>query len=536
MDMSDPSRESQTAGRGSRLFGLFALLLAAGALAAGLWFRLSHVFTDPLWLDEAYSAFAADRGLRFIWTVTPLYETHPPFYYSLLSLWCDLFGGTVPARRALGVLCGIGALPILAAAAAGLARLMGMARADARWLVCAAVTLAAVHPLMIEMTHQVRPYPVMALVYATATLALVRLLADTKAERAPSRRWLATWFVAQALMMWLHDLGVLFGVAMTLALACTVLRPGLTRKDWAWLVIGQGLVGILYVPALLITLSQAKTWTQSGWAQLEWATLPTNVATIYTTWNLLVRVLTALAAVAAVLLLARRRMGGRAVAALLLMALLPTLLSITLSALVRPVFVERTLSAATIPGVLMIAAGLSWPGRWRWLAAPVLLMMTVSAAANDRVLIGGLPHQDWYGTVRWLAARVRPGDVVWAYPNEGALPLDAALRDMRQPLSVRPIPAPVPALHDGGYYPAGNHGSVSLYPQEIAALMQRPDTKAPPTIWLLRLYAKGYDKGDAMVHALERDRTIVDRWQPRAIDVIGLRRRDLPPVAPPQQP
>src|SRR6476469_1970244 len=70
-----------------------ALVLAALAVRAlGLWLR-------PFWLDEAYSAWFSARGWHELWAVVPTYEPHPPFYYSLLKLWRELFGGEPAALR-----------------------------------------------------------------------------------------------------------------------------------------------------------------------------------------------------------------------------------------------------------------------------------------------------------------------------------------------------------------------------------------------------------------------------------------------------
>ena len=48
----------------------------------------------PLWLDETYSAWFASRSLVELWTEVPLYETHPPLYYTLLKGWISLFGSS----------------------------------------------------------------------------------------------------------------------------------------------------------------------------------------------------------------------------------------------------------------------------------------------------------------------------------------------------------------------------------------------------------------------------------------------------------
>jgi len=78
----------------------------------GIAVRTWHLAADPMWLDEAYSAYAAGHGFAFLWRVVPLYETHPPFYYGLLHLWVSAFGDGLFALRLLGWLAGLATLPV----------------------------------------------------------------------------------------------------------------------------------------------------------------------------------------------------------------------------------------------------------------------------------------------------------------------------------------------------------------------------------------------------------------------------------------
>jgi hypothetical protein len=52
------------------------------------------------------------------------------------------------------------------------------------------------------------------------------------------------------------------------------------------------------------------------------------------------------------------------------------------------------------------------------------------------------------------------------------------------------------------------------------------DAGSVRTVWLLRLGANAYDKGDIFLHELERGRRHVGRFQSGPIDIIGLRRID----------
>jgi hypothetical protein len=521
--------------RQHRAWNALPYAIAAAAVVAGVALRLAHIATYPLWLDEAYSAFAARQGFGFLWTLVPQYETHPPFYYSLLRVWTLLFGSSLMSLRMPGLLCGIAVLPVLARGASTLGRLAGFDRNGRSWVTCIALALAALQPLAIVMTHQVRPYPVMALVYATAILAVLEL-ADASARRRLPRGWLLIFFVCQALMLWLHALGALFGLAMGLALLAAVLRKKLTRADWAWLLIGEILVGIVYVPAFLIALQQARTWAQSTWLQFDPHAVPTTLGFIYVTWNRWARLIAVVAVIAGAIALMRRMTGARAALALLFLALVPTALSLLLSVVKTPVFLDRTLSPVALPGFLLMAAAFGPSLRWRLVAIPLALYAAVSAISVDRVILRQSPVQDWYGTTDWLAQRIKPGDVVWAYPNEGALPLSQAMFDRSRAMPVRSIPGPVPYFGPLGQHVTGSRGTVSLNSAEIAALLARPDAKAPPTIWLLRLTANLYDPGGVMLRALAAQRTPIAHFQSGPIDLTGFRRKDLPPVAPPEQP
>ena len=520
-----------------RRHGALALLVAVVAIVAGVAFRVHGAATYPLWLDEAYSAFAADHGFGWIWRMVPQYETHPPVYYSMLRLWGFATGDSLIARRLLGLACGLATLAACGAAAARLGHVLRLPSRSLAWLIAAFLALVALHPLLVGMSRQVRPYPVMILVYALSLPPLFRLLGDTLGRRSPGRGAIVAFFACEALILWLHSLGPLFGLAMTLSLAIAVLRPGLSRRDWMWLAGGQVLVGLLYLPAFLIMLHQAKTWVKTGWVVFDIHDVPVTIAEIWLDWNGWAFLIGLALAAAGLRVLSRRRAGPRVAIILLLMAVLPVALSVILSATVSPVFLARTLSPTAVPALLLAGLGLCWPGRGAWAAVAGFALVAASMVWIDRELAKAGPPQDWYGTLAWLEPRMAPGDVVWAYPNESALPLAYALQDQRRFLSWRQVPAPVPALGLAAtaLHPTGGMGAVSLYPQQIDTLMRTGEARRPPTIWLLRLSPELYDKGDAMLHALERERVGIGHFRSRQIDLIGLRRRDLPSVAAAQQ-
>src|SRR5438094_9282935 len=75
----------------------------AGLTLLALALRLIDLGSRALWLDEAFSAWFSDRSFHYLWTVLPTYEAHPPFSYSVRSLWRVIAGAADAATRGLSV-------------------------------------------------------------------------------------------------------------------------------------------------------------------------------------------------------------------------------------------------------------------------------------------------------------------------------------------------------------------------------------------------------------------------------------------------
>ena len=515
--MEERLRQSTIDGRTARV----ARDAAVAAITLGLLFRFWHVLLTPLALDEAYSRFAAERSWWFLWHVVPQYETHPPFYYSLLHMWRSVAGGTVLAYRLPGLICGITTIAVIGLAAGALADRVSSTPPVRAKIVCFAVSYCALCPMLVDMSRQARPYALMILVYAVATLALLRLAGDTAKRRPLSRRWITGFFAAEALMLWLHTLGPLFGVAMTLALALCVARQRLPRRDWTWLVAGQTAAGLLYLPAFEILLHEAPAWVHSTWLVFDPRTLPDQLADLFAGPYRPLGVYATLAFVGGMFQLVRLRHDYRLAAALLVLTGLPVLLSLLLSWWISPVFLPRTLSPAVIPFALGIAM-LAMIDRPRGVG-PVLAALTLALSGwYDINYAVWPPGEDWYAAADWIAPKVAPGDAVWAYPNETALPLGDALEDQRRPRAIRQIPGPVPALGVPGDHPTGTAGVVALRPTQIERLVAEPASERPRTIWLVGLAAEQFDPQDALLRALLRNRFVARRYKAHEIRILEL--------------
>jgi mannosyltransferase len=219
--------------------------------------------------------------------------------------------------------------------------------------------------------------------------------------------------------------------------------------------------------------------------------------------------------------------------ALAILAFLPLLFSLLISVTIAPVFLARTLAPLSIVLTLMLALGTLRPTLDSSAVFGALLLVTgVHSLASSRLP----PTENWYGAVAWLQPRLAPGDVVYAYPNEAALPFHYALRDKGIAVPIRSIPGPVPAKDPTGWYPTGSRGVVSLPQYRLDAIAADEQSQRAPTIWLLRSGASTYDKGDGFLKALSRDRTVVARWRNLPIDITGLRQSERRPSPEQSQP
>ncbi|WP_232475960.1 glycosyltransferase family 39 protein [Flavisphingomonas formosensis] len=513
--------------------GAIALLF----LAAGL-FRLLGTLHKPYWLDEAYSAYAADHGWAFLWSVVPRYETHPPFYYSLLHAWNLVWGNSLLASRAMSAFCGLMTLPALACAARELVRYLNVDRQRGWRIVTVALLIAALSPPLIAMSREVRPYPVMILVYAISIWGLIRLAREARDGGPLRTSSLTLFFGGEALMLWLHNLGPLYGFSLSLALLVQLLGQPIGRRDWLRTIAAQIVTGLVYLPGFLILVDQAPTWIHSTWLRLEPSALPWQICYLYHAGSPIGALFAIGLGLGGCVALARAPSGVRLAAGLLIAALLPTILSLAITLTVSPVFIVRTMTPAAVPAILIFAAGFAIR-RWFWTAAALVAAMAMQQLIYDVDQLRRPPDQNWYGTIRWLQPQWHAGDELWAYPNEGALPFGYAARDLGFKVVPRSVPTVVPTLVpiEGAWHPTGSRGVVSLPRAKLHAIATTPQAEAVPTIWLLRLGAGTYDPGDVLLNELLARRQMVSRWTSGPIDIIGLRRRDVTlPTVPPAVP
>jgi 4-amino-4-deoxy-L-arabinose transferase-like glycosyltransferase len=139
-------------------------LLALTLLGFGL--RVLRLEFQPLWWDEGYSVWFATHPLSQMAALTAR-DIHPPLYYALLHGWTLLLGTAPVVLRLLSIFAGVLTIPTI--------HLVGRRLLGARPALLAAL-LAAISPLAVFYSQEVRMYGLVALLSAGILLAAWQVL------------------------------------------------------------------------------------------------------------------------------------------------------------------------------------------------------------------------------------------------------------------------------------------------------------------------------------------------------------------------
>ena len=485
---------------------LTPLSLGAGLTLLALALRLTHLGSRALWLDEAFSAWFSDRSFYYLWHVLPTYEAHPPFFYSVLKLWRSVVGEGHAAMRGLSVLFGTLTVPVIMAIALEQER----QEPSHRPLLRAGLAgfLVAASPMFMVIGQEARPYPMLALAFSLAILALLRLMREFKAGE-PGRWTSWSMFGAAAeFTLWSHALGFLYGACLALALLPLWLSGAVTRARIVRGVATAACVGLAYLPCLVMMTSRAHDWS-TNW--LEWQpSMLLQLAVIYTVPVEALTVGSAIAALAMALLIKRAvastwaSKGWNSERTILLWWFGPPLLAALISATFMPVFLARTLSATLVPAYLAIAAaiaGTDGSRERRLLTAAIAVTLLPTA-----LMLALRPATErWDLLSSYLSRNVGRDDQVWLYPTDSSLPLAQAGYPLTR--HVREIPAPFPTLKAKGPIRAGWPAVVSVTPEQADALARDRGLNDVPVVWLVTRQAGIFDPDNDMPEALARVRT-----------------------------
>jgi hypothetical protein len=463
------------------LLALFALLL-----------RLPTLSSRSLWLDETYSAWFAALPLHELWTQVPLYETHPPFYYTLLKGWSALFGTGEAALRSLCVLASVLTV-VLIPVCARAARL----GARAERIALLAGLLLSVNAQHILFAQQARPYAIHALSGMLAMFFSCMLVAELAGPGVPgaSHRRLWTWVaglaVSASLTMWLHNTGVFaaFGIWTGMTIGLLLARPGTQAGPRRRQAVAVGLAGagalLLWSPFLPMLLRQNAALAQlSYWIRFEPRRM-TGAWTVMSGGQLMHYPVMALVLLAFAWLWKRSRPHFWQLAFTIA---LPILALGAYSYLVKPVFLSRLFEWMAPLTMVLAALGIaSLRPPWR---LPVLALV-LALSAWEVTSFYRSQTEDWRGMLAQLRHDARPGDLVLAFPNEVQMPVTYYMKaGPARSLTIIYLPAPFPALGLARRY-TSNAGAPNIVPGDAARV--RALLPGHPRVWLIERRADLYD-------------------------------------------
>jgi hypothetical protein len=453
------------------------------ACALALVFRLPTLASRSLWLDEAYSAWFSVVPLRALWTQVPLYETHPPLYYTLLKGWRLLAGSSEPGLRSFSVLASV-ANVFLMAAAARFARLGPLAE---RVGLVSALFLA-LNSGNVQFAQDARPYALQTLCASVAIFCSFVLLAESRT--GASRRawgWAAGLALAGGLTLWLHNTGVFIALGIWAGMACALALQGPHQRRQRLLLVGAAGLGalLIWLPFLPMFVKQGEGVSQLAyWIKFQASALPS--AWVQAAGGKALKVPMVVLGGAGIVYLWRRQ---RALAWHLLLVL--TVAPLTMfgySFFVKPIFLARLFEwLAPLMMALMALGAFALPSRPLRKAA-IALTLLLSTWATCRYYYKIM--ENWHEMVAMLTASARPGDLVLAFPNEVQPSFDYYLERSRVPLQVVYLPRPFPAPGMRRRY-VGNLGAPAVDASDAARV--RAMLPHYRRVWLVERRADLYD-------------------------------------------
>ena len=406
--------------KGDRSFWVFLALILVVALA----FRLPGLGTRSLWIDELFTAWFAARSFTELWMQVPEFETHPPFYYSILKLWTLLFGNSELGLRSLSVVFSLATVLIVAASGRVL---------NAGWQGKAAgllgAALLAVNYASIREAQNARPYALQGLVFTVAILAalvLVKRLRSPPGEVSPKLCWLGPAVVlgvSVGIGLWIHNTGFFIASGIWLAMALTLVSTPTEQRlrNFAIFLAAGVLALALWAPYLPIFLDQSRRFMDLAF----WLT--PKFRDLYSAWLLILGDSWLIAVLPLALLLLGlyrlSRCDPTLALVIIVILIVPLYAVLAISFGLKPIYIQRLFVWMVPTALAIVAFGIVTVSHARW--PRLLLGLAVFALAIDRTIDDyERPIDDWKAISAEISRNAAPGDVVIAVPAEGSIAVD----------------------------------------------------------------------------------------------------------------
>ncbi len=412
-----------------------ALLVLGGLILAGLALRVA--VTRGIWLDEAISIHQARLSLHDLFQNLYNGDRQPPLHHLVLWLTIRAFGHGEFAVRLPSLIAGTLVIPVLYE--------LGREFYDRRTGLIAAA-FAAVSPLLIWYSQEVRMYEFAALFGLLALLTQLRVI-----RRSTMLNW-AAYILATAALLWSHYFGLLLIAVQQLVFVAVLIHRKRTGEPVKPLALGfvysLAVLIMQLVPLLVFAHHQYQVTagaagSPSGtYDYLSFYSVLSNMA--WSLWGyqpdattVLLAAMWPLALLGSLVLMGRggsRQTMGLAAAAIVLVALL-----IAVSTFDRSYFEVRNF-LFLIPLVLLLIARLitGWirKPRARLLVAGAVVATLLLGLADQQLNKNNPRLFDFRGAIEDIKADAGPNSLVLYEPSDMRYVLEYYAPEIRrQPLS-----------------------------------------------------------------------------------------------------
>lgn len=453
--------------------------LPVGILLLAFALRLVTIESRPLWYDDAFSVFLAERGPAAIASGTAA-DTMPPGYYLLLFGWMNAFGETPLAMRMLSV-----TLSLLVVALVYAAAKRGVGAQTANW----AAFLTALMPFQIYHAQELRMYTLLAVGVLLYVYGVMGLALKQGGGRAPYRSLV---FVAlgTAVALYSHNLAFVSLLAGNLYL--------LVRRDWRreiYLILGQVVGAIFFTPWLLYVPTQLEKIQRAFWTQTPGLLDVVQMLLVFTAYLPLPPLLIPFALIVSILVLVlllwqlvklARRQKLPALGLLVAFAVIPPVLLFILSYLIRPVFVPRGVIGSALAYVILLGVVIARAPRGVQIGAAVVTLAAAALLLPFYYSAFGEWRRAPYSEANaYLGSQWNDGDVILHDNKLTFFPMHLYDRALPQVFLADP-----PQSDNDTFAPA-SQAAMGLYPTDFDTAVQ-----GHPRVWFV-IYQTALDEAQA---------------------------------------
>lgn len=211
---------------------IWVSIVALTFLAAAL--RIYNIENQSLWRDEGISySLSHQDSLPDVFSTLANNDLHPPFYFVLLYFAIELLGKSAFTIRIISAIAGIILIP--------LGYSIGK-RLFNPWVGLLNALIMTISPFLIRYSQEARQYNLLALMAASTLYFAIRW------HQKPDNRQLIPYVISGALLIYTHTWGFFFLAALNLYLVADLWLNTPRRRDLQNWIIGNILIGVLYLP------------------------------------------------------------------------------------------------------------------------------------------------------------------------------------------------------------------------------------------------------------------------------------------------